>query len=88
MSTVPCKHNKLIDIKKLSSFSEILACEGFSNKLILFIWQWRSVSVDGLDMAKIESYLDKQGIRSMQVGLLYYEQERTDKTDLDIDRGQ
>jgi len=38
MSTVPCKHNKLIDIKKLSSFSEILACEGFSNKLILFIW--------------------------------------------------
>jgi len=38
-------------------------------------------------MAKIESYLDKQGIRSMQVGLLYYEQERTDKTDLDIDRG-
>ena len=33
-----------------------------------FIKQWRSVSVDGLDMSKIEDYLDKQGIRSMQVG--------------------
>jgi len=31
-----------------------------------FIKQWRSVSVDGLDMSKIEDYLDKQGIRSMQ----------------------
>lgn len=31
-----------------------------------FIKQWRSVSVDGVDDAKIEEYLDKQGIRSMQ----------------------
>jgi len=31
-----------------------------------FIKQWRSVSVDGLDMQKIEDYLDKNGIRSMQ----------------------
>ena len=36
-------------------------------------------------MAKIESYLDKQGIRSMQVGL--YGQERTDKTDLEHRQG-
>lgn len=27
---------------------------------------WRSVAVDGIDDAKIEEYLDKQGIRSMQ----------------------
>ena len=27
---------------------------------------WRSVAVDGIDDAKIEDYLDKQGIRSMQ----------------------
>jgi len=31
-----------------------------------FIKQWRSVSVDGVDDSKIEEYLDKQGIRSMQ----------------------
>jgi len=31
-----------------------------------FIKQWRSVGVDGVDDAKIEEYLDKQGIRSMQ----------------------
>ena len=31
-----------------------------------FIKQWRSVSVDGMDDSKIEEYLDKQGIRSMQ----------------------
>eukprot|EP00088_Acartia_fossae_P003196 TRINITY_DN11323_c0_g1_i1.p1 TRINITY_DN11323_c0_g1~~TRINITY_DN11323_c0_g1_i1.p1 ORF type:complete len:283 (+),score=54.69 TRINITY_DN11323_c0_g1_i1:31-879(+) len=31
-----------------------------------FVKQWRSVSVDGLDIQKIEDYLDKQGIRSMQ----------------------
>jgi len=31
-----------------------------------FVKQWRSISVDGLDMQKIEDYLDKQGIRSMQ----------------------
>lgn len=31
-----------------------------------FIKQWRSISVDGVDDAKIEDYLDKQGIRSMQ----------------------
>lgn len=27
---------------------------------------WRSVAVEGIDDAKIEEYLDKQGIRSMQ----------------------
>ena len=27
---------------------------------------WRAVAVDGIDDAKIEDYLDKQGIRSMQ----------------------
>ena len=27
---------------------------------------WRSVAVDGLDDNKIEEYLEKQGIRSMQ----------------------
>jgi len=31
-----------------------------------FIKQWRSVSVDGVDEAKIEEYLDKQGISSMR----------------------
>jgi len=31
-----------------------------------FIKQWRSISVDGVDDSKIEDYLDKQGIRSMQ----------------------
>jgi transcription initiation factor TFIIE subunit beta len=31
-----------------------------------FVKQWRSISVDGLDIQKIEDYLDKQGIRSMQ----------------------
>jgi len=31
-----------------------------------FIKLWRSVAVDGIDDAKIEEYLDKQGIRSMQ----------------------
>jgi len=31
-----------------------------------FIKQWRSVSVDGVDEAKIEEYLDKQGIASMR----------------------
>jgi len=31
-----------------------------------FVRQWRSISVDGLDIQKIEDYLDKQGIRSMQ----------------------
>jgi len=31
-----------------------------------FIKQWRSISVDGVDDSKIEEYLDKQGIRSMQ----------------------
>ncbi len=29
---------------------------------------WRSVAVDGLDERKIEEYLEKQGIRSMQEG--------------------
>jgi len=42
-----------------------------------FIKQWRSVSVDGLDMSKIEDYLDKQGIRSMQdQGLKRVQQKR------------
>jgi len=27
---------------------------------------WRSVAVDGIDDVKIEEYLEKQGIRSMQ----------------------
>ena len=31
-----------------------------------FIKQWRSVSVDGVDEAKIEEYLSKQGISSMR----------------------
>ena len=31
-----------------------------------FVKQWRSVSVDGVDEAKIEEYLNKQGIASMQ----------------------
>jgi transcription initiation factor TFIIE subunit beta len=31
-----------------------------------FVKLWRSVAVDGIDDAKIEEYLDKQGIRSMQ----------------------
>ena len=31
-----------------------------------FVKQWRSVSVDGVDDAKIEEYLTKQGISSMQ----------------------
>lgn len=31
-----------------------------------FVKQWRSVSVDGVDDAKIEEYLAKQGIASMQ----------------------
>lgn len=31
-----------------------------------FVKQWRSVSVDGVDEAKIEEYLAKQGITSMQ----------------------
>ena len=31
-----------------------------------FVKQWRSVSVDGVDEAKIEEYLNKQGIASMR----------------------
>ena len=31
-----------------------------------FVKQWRSVSVDGVDDGKIEEYLTKQGIASMQ----------------------
>ena len=42
----------------------------FGDRLILsddeFVKLWRSVSVDGVDEAKIEEYLAKQGIASMQ----------------------
>lgn len=43
-------------------------CVKYTNTTFLIEFQklWRSVAVDGLDDDKIEEYLQKQGITSMQ----------------------
>lgn len=60
---------KLIQIHRPCDKKRVLFYHDHSTDIEIegeFVKQWRSVSVDGLDIQKIEDYLDKQGIRSMQ----------------------
>jgi transcription initiation factor TFIIE subunit beta len=52
-----------IDKKKILFYNDKMASFGIDEE---FQKLWRSVTVDAMDDAKIEEYLEKQGIRSMQ----------------------
>jgi len=60
---------KIIQIPRPCDKKKVLFYYDHTSDLDLddeFVKQWRSVSVDGVDEAKIEEYLAKQGITSMQ----------------------
>ena len=61
--------NKIIQIARPCDKKKVLYYYDHTTDLDIdeeFIKQWRSVSVDGVDDAKIEEYLEKQGISSMR----------------------